>query len=86
MSYKEVAKRINKAVYDDYGQIIWGEQKNGHNEHVADLRGWGSIQQDFKNKDGSIDFKKAADFQDEIGRFIVEAINEKIEKELTKEQ
>jgi hypothetical protein len=35
----------------------------------------------FKNKDGSINFEDAEEFQDEVGKFIVEAINEKLNKQ-----
>ena len=41
---------------------------------VADVRGWGRIQNEFNTEE------EAAIFQDNVGRFIVEAIREKIER------
>jgi hypothetical protein len=41
---------------------------------VAEVRGWGRLQNEFETKD------EAAKFQDEVGEFIVEAIREKIER------
>ena len=70
-----------KAKYDEDGQFIWGIEKDGGHQKLADLRGWGAIQNLFINKDKSIDLDAAASFQDEFGRWIVDAINEKIERE-----
>ena len=70
-----------KVTYDDHGQYIWGVDKDGGHQKIADLRGWGSIQNLFKTKGGLIDEEKAASFQDELGRWIVDAINEKMERE-----
>lgn len=73
-----------KVIYDEYGQYIWGVDKDGGHKKIADLRGYGEIQHLFKTKDGLIDNKKAASFQDEIGRWIVDAINEKLKQEQNK--
>jgi hypothetical protein len=70
-----------KVKYDEDGQFIWGIEKDGGHQKLADLRGWGAIQNLFINKDKSIDLDAAASFQDEFGRWIVEAINEKLERE-----
>ncbi len=70
-----------KATYDDYGQYIWAVYKDGGQQKLADLRGWGAIQNLFKTKGGLIDEEKAASFQDELGRWLVDAINEKLERE-----
>lgn len=72
-----------KATYDDYGQHIWAVDKDGGHQKLADLRGWGAIQYLFKTKKGLIDEEKAASFQDELGRWLVDAINEKLERERT---
>ena len=48
---------------------------------IADLRGWGAIQNLFKLKGGAIDFEKAEKFQDDLGQWIADAINEKLERE-----
>lgn len=87
---KEIKKFIGTATYDNYGGgYIWGKSPNNTemvaqvddipNEtevvnNVLSIRGWGAIQNMFPNVDS------AEDFQNEIGRFIAEAINEKLEK------
>lgn len=70
-----------KTTYDDECQIIWGVDKDGGLQNIADLRGWGAIQNLFVNKDKTIDQNAAASFQDELGKWIVEAINEKLERD-----
>jgi hypothetical protein len=70
-----------KAKYDEEGQLIWGVDENGRLQHLADIRAWGAIQNLFINKDKSIDLDAASNFQDEFGEWIVEAINEKLERE-----
>lgn len=70
-----------KATYDEDGQCIWAIDKDGGHQKLADLRGWGAIQNLFKTKGGLIDEEKAASFQDELGRWLVDAINEKLERE-----
>ena len=79
---RELLKHFGKAKYDEYGcGIIWGVQENGHHQHLLDIdvRGWGAIQNYFKDKKGKVDFENAEQFQDAVGKFIAEAINEKIE-------
>jgi hypothetical protein len=46
---------------------------------VAEVRGWGALQNEFAT------IEEAEKFQDEVGKFIADAINEKIEK-LSKQQ
>jgi len=70
-----------KAIYDEQGFIIWGVHKDDSWERLADIRGWGSIQHLFKDEKGLIDDDAAAKFQDDLGRWIVAAINEKLERE-----
>ena len=66
---------IGKAKFDEFsGGYIWGVYPNGGMQMVAELRGWGSIQNIRKLKG------KQALFQDFMGRFIAEAINEKLER------
>lgn len=67
-----------KFKYDNYGQYIWLVQPNGHHQKIADLRGWGAIQNLFVNKDRAIDIKSAEKFQDELGEWLVTALNEKL--------
>jgi hypothetical protein len=74
---------VGTAKYDQMGQMIFGVQSDGNNQLLADLRGWGAIQNLFKTKGGQIDVKKAEEFQDNLGQWIVDAINEKLEREQT---
>jgi len=65
---------IGRASYDDSGTMIWGISQNGTYQKILDVRGWGAIQHLFKTE------KEAMDFQDSLGAFIAEAINEKLNK------
>lgn len=66
--------------YDRDGQIFWGVKNENQLQMIAELRGWGAIQNIFKEK-GTINGEKAAMFQDEVGEWIARAINEKLERE-----
>ena len=69
-----------KAQFDTEGSgYIWGI-KNGDFQMIGEVRGWGAIQNLFKEK-GIINGEKAAIFQDELGKYIADAINEKMERE-----
>ena len=72
-----------KATYDESGQMIFGVDKKGGLQLIADVRGWGAIQNLFKNSDGTIK-AEASKFQDELGEWLAEAINEKLEREKNK--
>ena len=75
----EIEKFIGeKAEYDDDGQYIWGVDKEGNHQKLADLRGWGAIQNLFKKYGGEIDLEKAEQFQKELGEWIADAINNKL--------
>lgn len=65
--------------YDSEGQYFWVNAPNGGLKMLAELRGWGAIQNLFKTK-GKYDLDSAAVFQDHLGEFIAEAINEKMQK------
>jgi hypothetical protein len=69
-----------KVIYHVEGQNIYGINNKGELQNIADVRGWGAIQNLFKNKDGSIRNNEAESFKDELGQFIADAINEKLEK------
>ena len=60
------------AKYDEHGGFIWGVDKKGDMQIIGEVRGWGAIQNLFKTQ------SEAADFQDNLGMFIAEAINEKL--------
>lgn len=70
-----------KAQYDDFGGgYIWGVRKDGTMQMIADVRGWGAIQNLFKGE-GELGYTKSEEFQDRLGQFIAEAITEKIQRE-----
>lgn len=51
---------------------------------LSEIRGYGAIQNLFRGSFGEVDIKKADEFQDMIGRFVAEAINEKLSKQESK--
>lgn len=67
--------------YDEEGQYIFHIQENGNQHILGEVRGWGAIQKFFKLPDGQIATKKAEAFQDELGKWIVQALQEKLELE-----
>jgi hypothetical protein len=73
MTIKEWLKDV---YYDQWGQRLWSKQdEDGGSQMVGEIRGWGAIQQLFGTH------KECADFQDEIGKFIADAINEKVQRD-----
>jgi hypothetical protein len=86
----EIKKFIGHAKYDEWGGgYIWGfdddmsaqmiGQINQPEEikvnEVLSIRGWGAIQNMFPS------ITDAEQFQDELGRFIADAINEKLQRD-----
>jgi hypothetical protein len=63
-----------KIWYEDFGQILWLEHPEKGAIMIAELRGWSAIKSLFKTTED------AEEFQDSIGKFIEEAIREKLEK------
>lgn len=80
----KITELINgKVTYDKFGgQYFWIQQPDGGSQMLAEMRGWGHIQNMFKKKGKNsgeyIDDEEAGKFQDEVGDFIADAINEKI--------
>lgn len=71
----------DKVIYDNSGQQIYGVEKDGRLQLLIDLRAWGAIQQLHKKHPlGDIDYEAAASFQDELGAWIADAINNKLIK------
>ena len=71
-----IQKWLSDVYYDEYGTHIWNkEDKDGGSQLVADIRGWGRLLNEFDIKE------EAEQFQDEIGRFITDAIKEKIARD-----
>ena len=68
----------NGAVYGSDGQVIFAKQGKNILQITADIRGWGYFRHLFETNE------EAIKFEDEIGQFITDAINEKLERELTK--
>lgn len=67
-----------EVTYDKFGgQYFWINMPRGGVQMLAEMRGWGAIQNRFICKDGTIDINGAGKFQDELGDWIAEAINEK---------
>lgn len=79
----KVTDFINGEVtYDKFGgQYFWINDPKGGSQMLAEMRGWGAIQNMFKGKGGAIDMDKAGEFQDAIGDFVAQAINEKVERD-----
>ena len=70
-----------KVSYDKFGgQCFWINLPTGGCQMLAEMRGYGAIQQLFKDKEGLVNTQLAGEFQDEIGDWIAEAINEKLLK------
>jgi len=71
-----IEKWLSDVYYDKFGQYIWNtKNEDGTIQMVAEIRGWGSLQYEFETEE------EAEKFQDEVGRFIAQAIREKIERE-----
>lgn len=75
-----------KVIYRDFGGYFFIEDEKNGDVMLAEIRGWGHIQNMFRNKSGTINFDESGKFQDEVGGWIAEAINEKMERENKKEQ
>lgn len=75
-----IKKWLKDVYYDKYGQYLWSKHVNGGSQMIGEIRGWGGIQNAFSNSDN------AANFQDEVGKFIADAINEKIQRDFGGEQ
>ena len=74
---KEIINFIGSANYqgDDLGTYIWANRPDGSREIIGVVYGYNT---DTEKNEG----KEVAElFQDELGKFIAEAINEKINRE-----
>lgn len=61
--------------YDPSGQMVFIERDYKQNQIFVDVRGWGAIQHLFPNTEEGQ--KEAGKFQDAIGQWIANALNEK---------
>ncbi len=74
MTLKEWLKDV---YYDQWGQYLWSRQDGeGGSQMVGEIRGWGALQNEFETE------IEAGVFQDEVGKFIAAAINEKVQRDL----
>lgn len=65
---------LKDVYYDEWGNCIWSRDKDGDNNMIADIRGWGILQYKFKT------VEEAEKFHDEVGEFITQAIKEKLSR------
>jgi hypothetical protein len=73
MTLKEWLKDV---YYDQYGQYLWSKQTEDEgSQMIGEIRGWDALQNEFETEE------KASLFQDEVGKFIADAINEKIQRD-----
>lgn len=72
----KIEQWLKDVFYDPYGgQYLWSKQDDdGGSQMVGEVRGWGALQHGFKTPEES------AKFQDEVGKFIADAINEKVQR------
>lgn len=63
-----------EVTYDKDGQYFWVKDQKDGLQMLAELRGWGRIQNMFKDQ------KEAAKFQDELGHWIASAINKSLSR------
>lgn len=75
-----IKKWLKDVYYDKYGQYLWSKDPTGGSQMIGEIRGWGVLQNKFSNSD------KASIFQDEVGKFIADAINEKIQRDFGGEE
>jgi hypothetical protein len=61
--------------FDDYGAGYFWACKGDGIQMIAEVRGWGAIQNMFNTE------KEAEQFQDELGEWIADAINQKLQKQ-----
>lgn len=83
LSEQELNEIINfigsKVYYDEQSQYIMAE--GGKANVFLELRGWGAITSTiYKNEND------AAKFQDRIGKWVVDAVNDKLSNTLTRER
>jgi len=70
-----IVKFLADEVVFDKGSGIFFAKEADYLQQILDLRGWGRIQHLFKTE------KEAMDFQDGLGDWIADAINQKLQKE-----
>ena len=66
-----------EVIFDPNSQYFWVVDPVRGPKIFCELRGWGSIEVMFRDKSQA----DAINYQDSLGRWIAEAINEKLERE-----
>ena len=79
---KEIIDYIKEANFLRANSRIVCKTKNGNQIPLANIVGWNWIEDKFTMPDGRMDYNEAVQFEFELGNFIKDAINEKIEREL----
>jgi len=74
---KEIVNFLGSASYqgDDLGTYLWANRPDGTRDIIGVVYGYRT---EIEENEG---VKKAEDFQDELGNFIAQAINDKIKKD-----
>ena len=66
---------LKDVYYDEFGHYLWSKQSSdGGSQMIGEVRGWGALQNEFNT------MEEASKFQDEVGKFIADAINEKVQR------
>jgi len=82
MDTKDIINFIGHTTgFDNDSGYIWGINLDGSNHPIGEVRGYASIQKMFSCGKGKVNFKDANAFQDRLGKFISDAINEKMDNE-----
>lgn len=78
---KEIKKFIGKKViYDPSAGLIYCGDEHNVEKIIPDVAGHKYIKELFKNKDGTINFADAEKFQDTLGEWIADALNNKLKQ------
>jgi hypothetical protein len=81
---KQITTFIGKVVFDQGSGIFFSDTESEGLQMLLDMRGWGRIQKLFLSNSGKFSgkgFKNAEKFQDDVAKFISDAINEKLENQ-----
>jgi hypothetical protein len=69
----DIREFVGETMYDDHGQMIFRGVDKDNLQMFLDVRGWGAIQNmGFKTQ------QEMMDFQDKVGRWVTDVINDKL--------
>ena len=66
-----------KVIYDQNSQMMFAIQKDGEHQMFLDLRGWGHIQNMFR-EGNNYDVIAAEQFQYKLGQWVVDTLNKQL--------